>query len=120
MQSQTHPFIINGSPMPCLQAGSGEPLLLIHGALANHTLWLEHIEQLSHHYTVYAPTLRHFGEAGKEGPFGLETHAGDLLALLEQLPFTVWRQPGGHHLHLDDEAGAAAVADCFKALFAEA
>ena len=28
MQSQTHTFIINGSPMPCLQAGSGEPLLL--------------------------------------------------------------------------------------------
>ncbi|WP_243887575.1 alpha/beta fold hydrolase [Aeromonas dhakensis] len=71
--------------MPCLQAGSGEPLLLIHGALANHTLWLEHIEQLSQHYTVYAPTLRHFGEAGTEGPFGLETHAGDLLALLAQL-----------------------------------
>ncbi|MGU5816600.1 alpha/beta fold hydrolase [Aeromonas hydrophila] len=85
MQSQTHTFIINGSPMPCLQAGSGEPLLLIHGALANHTLWLEHIEQLSQHYTVYAPTLRHFGEAGKEGPFGLETHADDLLALLAQL-----------------------------------
>ncbi len=85
MQSQTHTFMINGSPMPCLQAGSGEPLLLIHGALANHTLWLEHIEQLSQHYTVYAPTLRHFGEAGKEGPFGLETHAGDLLTLLAQL-----------------------------------
>ncbi|WP_239660660.1 alpha/beta fold hydrolase [Aeromonas hydrophila] len=29
--------------------------------------------------------MRHFGEAGKEGPFGLETHAGDLLALLAQL-----------------------------------
>lgn len=85
MQSQTHTFIINGSPIPCLQAGSGEPLLLIHGALGNHTLWLEHIEQLSQHYTVYAPTLRHFGEAGKEGSFGLETHAGDLLALLAQL-----------------------------------
>ncbi len=55
MQSQTHTFIINGSPMPCLQAGSGEPLLLIHGALANYTLWLEHIEQLSQHYTVHAP-----------------------------------------------------------------
>lgn len=86
MQSQTHTFILNDSPLPCLQAGSGEPLLLIHGALANHTLWLEHIEQLSHHYTVYAPTLRHFGEAGKNGPFGLETHASDLLALLEKLP----------------------------------
>ncbi|MFQ1609729.1 alpha/beta fold hydrolase [Aeromonas veronii] len=85
MQSQTHTFIVNDSAQPCLQVGSGEPLLLIHGALANHTLWLEHIEQLSHHYTVYAPTLRHFGEAGKEGPFGLETHASDLLALLAQL-----------------------------------
>ncbi|MEN3758341.1 alpha/beta hydrolase [Aeromonas veronii] len=86
MQSQTHTYIVNDSPLPCLQAGSGEPLLLIHGALANHTLWLEHIEQLSRHYTVYAPTLRHFGKAGKNGPFGLETHASDLLALLEQLP----------------------------------
>lgn len=25
MQSQTHIFIINGSPMPYLQAGSGKP-----------------------------------------------------------------------------------------------
>ncbi|WP_236317182.1 hypothetical protein [Aeromonas veronii] len=43
MQSQTHTFIVNGSAQPCLRAGSGEPLLLIHGALANHTLWFEHI-----------------------------------------------------------------------------
>ena len=39
MQSQTHTFIINGSPMPCLQAGSGEPLLLIHGAGHDHGVW---------------------------------------------------------------------------------
>ena len=31
MQSQTHTFIVNGSAQPCLQVGSGEPLLLIHG-----------------------------------------------------------------------------------------
>ncbi|HEH9417898.1 TPA: alpha/beta hydrolase [Aeromonas sobria] len=85
MQPHTHYLMVNGTRLPCLQAGSGEPLLLIHGALTNHTLWLEHIEQLSHHYTVYAPTLRHFGEAGNAGAFGLETHANDLLALLAQL-----------------------------------
>ena len=27
-------------------------------------LWLEYIEQLSPDYAIYAPTLRHFGEAG--------------------------------------------------------
>lgn len=40
------------------------------------------------------------------------------MALIEELPITLHRLPGGHHLHLDDEAGARAVADCFKPLFA--
>jgi hypothetical protein len=26
--------------------------------------------------------------------------------------------PGGHHLHLNDEAGAGLVADCFNRFFA--
>jgi pimeloyl-ACP methyl ester carboxylesterase len=38
--------------------------------------------------------------------------------LLAQLPFVVHTQPGGHHLHLDDEAGAHSVADCFNHFFA--
>lgn len=37
--------------------------------------------------------------------------------LLSQLPFTVTRLPGGHHLHLNDEPGAALVADCFNRFF---
>lgn len=40
--------------------------------------------------------------------------------LLAQLPFSVQTLPGGHHLHLDDEAGASAVADCFNRFFATA
>jgi pimeloyl-ACP methyl ester carboxylesterase len=38
--------------------------------------------------------------------------------LLAQLPFEVQTLPGGHHLHLDDVAGARAVADCFNRFFA--
>ncbi|MBA1204531.1 alpha/beta hydrolase [Pseudomonas capeferrum] len=34
--------------------------------------------------------------------------------LLERLPFEQVRLPGGHHLHLNDEQGAALVADCFN------
>ena len=37
--------------------------------------------------------------------------------LLSQLPFTVTTLPGGHHLHLNDEPGAALVADCFNRFF---
>jgi pimeloyl-ACP methyl ester carboxylesterase len=35
-------------------------------------------------------------------------------ALLQGLPFEIHRLPGGHHLHLDDDAGAQRVADCFN------
>lgn len=49
---------------------------------------------------------------------GLPLRNTQWMPLLESLPITLHRLPGGHHLHLDDEAGAAAVADCFKALFA--
>lgn len=37
--------------------------------------------------------------------------------LLERLPFSQVRVPGGHHVHLNDEAGAILVADCFKRFF---
>ncbi|KRP70240.1 alpha/beta hydrolase [Pseudomonas paralactis] len=37
--------------------------------------------------------------------------------LLSQLPFSVTTLPGGHHLHLNDESGAALVADCFNRFF---
>ena len=38
--------------------------------------------------------------------------------LLDRLPFNLERLPGGHHLHLNDEAGAILVADCFNRFFA--
>jgi pimeloyl-ACP methyl ester carboxylesterase len=38
--------------------------------------------------------------------------------LLDGLPFEVTRLSGGHHLHLNDEVGAGAVADCFNRVFA--
>lgn len=39
-------------------------------------------------------------------------------ALLDSVSFEVTVLPGGHHLHLNDEAGATSVADCFNRFFA--
>lgn len=41
-----------------------------------------------------------------------------MVALSEALPFQLRRLPGGHHLHLDDQAGAEAVAAVFNPFFA--
>jgi len=49
---------------------------------------------------------------------GLLVNEQLLMAWLGVLPINVHRLPGGHHLHLDDEAGARAVADCFNRAFA--
>jgi len=37
--------------------------------------------------------------------------------LLQQLTFEQTVLPGGHHLHLNDEQGAALVADCINRFF---
>ena len=41
----------------------------------------------------------------------------ELRSLVKRLPFAARELPGGHHLHLDDEAGAEAVASLFNTFF---
>ncbi|SUD40279.1 alpha/beta hydrolase fold protein [Ectopseudomonas mendocina] len=45
---------------------------------------------------------------------GMMSAQSAVQTLLQDLPFEIHRLPGGHHLHLDDEAGAQRVADCFN------
>lgn len=44
----------------------------------------------------------------------------ELRKRVDSLPFELHHLPGGHHLHLDDQAGAAAIAAIFNPFFATA
>ena len=61
--------------------GTGDYLVLVHGALTDETMWLPHREHLQSDYEVVAITQRHFADAA-EGGFGLNTHADDLASFL--------------------------------------
>ena len=67
------------------EAGSGPPLLFIHGWPHNRTLWSGQLSGLSTHARCIAPDLRGFGDSTVSGPYSMAQYADDLAALLDSL-----------------------------------
>jgi len=67
------------------EAGSGPPLLFIHGWPHNRTLWSAQVSGLSTHARCIAPDLRGFGGSTVDGPYSMQRYADDLVALLDAL-----------------------------------
>ncbi|WP_370327411.1 alpha/beta fold hydrolase [Euzebya sp.] len=68
--------------------GDGPPVLFVHGAVADLRLWDRHRALLGGRHRGMALTLRYHGlDPWAEGwpPYGVGTHADDLIAVLEQL-----------------------------------
>lgn len=80
-------MIANGIKLAYQEAGSGAPVLLLHGFCGSSAYWEEVIPLLGQHYRVIAPDLRGHGDSdAPDGEFyGMEQFAEDLLALLDQL-----------------------------------
>lgn len=80
----------NGIRMHYVTAGTGEPLLLLHGTPKTHYYWNKLIPLLTDSFTVIAPDLRGFGDTDKppaaEGYDSL-TNAEDMRQLMEQLGY---------------------------------
>jgi pimeloyl-ACP methyl ester carboxylesterase len=66
--------------------GSGEPLVLVHGALTDLRMWHAIEPYLAASHRVFSITQRYFfdGEPGNGKPFGYETHARDLIVFLKE------------------------------------
>src|SRR5436305_2644897 len=61
---------LEGARMRYLRAGSGPPLILLHGLLAYSFSWRYTLPALAHHASVYAPDL--LGSGFSDRPPGLE------------------------------------------------
>jgi len=84
-------FDSDGVDIAYWTAGSGPPLLLIHGYPQTHVMWHKIAPALAERFTVVAPDLRGYGDSGK--PAGTADHANyskrvmaaDLVALMASL-----------------------------------
>jgi len=67
--------------------GRGERVVVApHGITANHTSWAYIADELSDEFTLYAPDLRgRGGSADLPGPFGMQQHADDCIAILDHV-----------------------------------
>jgi pimeloyl-ACP methyl ester carboxylesterase len=66
--------------------GHGEPVLLLHGGLANANYWGRQVLSLEDHYRVIVMDSRGHGRSTRDAtPFGYDLMAGDVLGLLDYL-----------------------------------
>jgi pimeloyl-ACP methyl ester carboxylesterase len=76
----------NGADLHAVRAGHGKPLMLLHGWPEFWQTWEPVMTRLANRYALIAPDLRGFGDSSKPtGPWGVEAHATDLLAMLDAL-----------------------------------
>jgi pimeloyl-ACP methyl ester carboxylesterase len=75
---------VRGVRLHVAQAGSGPPLLLLHGWPQHWWSWRHLIGPLAEHYTVIAPDLRGWGwSEAPPGDYAKATFADDILALID-------------------------------------
>lgn len=69
-----------------LTEGSGDPIVLIHGFPMTREVWDAQAAQLAPHMRVIRPDLRGMGRSSvPDGPYLMETLAGDIAAVLDAL-----------------------------------
>ena len=72
-------------PLAHDDAGSGTPLVLVHGFPMDRALWAPQRRALARRARVIVPDLRGFGASGGTPPVTMDGHADDLAALLDAL-----------------------------------
>jgi len=79
---------VNGLRLHYLAAGTGDPVILLHGYAENSHMWRPLMTELAKTHTVIAPDLRGFGQSSKpEAGYDKKTMAQDVHALATTLGY---------------------------------
>ncbi|MDI3565313.1 alpha/beta fold hydrolase [Bradyrhizobium sp. Arg816] len=77
---------VNGIKVWYAIFGRGEPVLLLHGGLANANYWGHQVRALQRHYQVIVMDSRGHGRSSRnQEPYGYDLMASDVVALLDYL-----------------------------------
>jgi Predicted hydrolases or acyltransferases (alpha/beta hydrolase superfamily) len=80
-----------GADINVASAGSGPPLLLLHGYPQTHYMWHKTAPALSQHFHVICPDLRGYGDSSKpesnaqHTPYSKREMAKDMVEIMQQL-----------------------------------
>ena len=73
----------DGTPIAVWRSGEGPPLVLIHGAAADHNRWAPVLPALEERFTVFAIDRRGRGRSGDASDYALEREYEDVVAVVE-------------------------------------
>ncbi|ULL00339.1 alpha/beta hydrolase [Bradyrhizobium sp. I71] len=77
---------VNGIKVWYAVFGRGQPVLLLHGGLANANYWGHQVRALQRHYQVIVMESRGHGRSGRnQEPYGYDLMASDVIGLLDHL-----------------------------------
>jgi len=73
----------DGTPIAVWRSGVGQPLVLVHGAVADHTRWAPVLPALEERFTILAIDRRGRGRSGDADDYALEREYEDVAAVVE-------------------------------------
>jgi pimeloyl-ACP methyl ester carboxylesterase len=75
----------DGTPIAVWRSGDGPPLVLVHGAAADHGRWAPVLPALEERFTVFAIDRRGRGRSGDSSDYALEREYEDVVAVVESV-----------------------------------
>lgn len=75
----------DGTPIAYERSGSGSPLLLVHGGMADHTRWAPLLLALGQHFTVYTMDRRGRGGSGDASDYAIAREFEDIACAVDHI-----------------------------------